>query len=75
MPNLIKKFWMVSTLRILSSTIVDKFLESILEPRDKTPLISKSFRHGTQDAKLVNFVFVCPPQLIDLDASNFENLF
>ena len=44
---------------ILSSTIVDKFLESILEPRDKTPLISKLFRHGTQDAKLVNFVFLC----------------
>ena len=40
----------------LSSTIVDKFLEFILEPRDKTPPISKSFRHGTQDAKLVNFV-------------------
>ena len=53
MPNLTKKSWTVSTLRILSSTIVDKFLESILEPRDKTPLISKSFRHGTQDAKLV----------------------
>ena len=44
---------------ILSSTIVDKFLESILEPRDKTPLISKLFRHGTQDAKLVKKIFLC----------------
>ena len=43
---------------ILSSTIVDKFLESTLEPRDKTPLISKSFRHGMQDAKLVKKIFV-----------------